>query len=58
MKKTTTRKTTMTFTASALAKKKGVSPKAVRAYLRRHFDSPKDGSWKITARMAEAVLAA
>lgn len=47
------------FTAAMLAAKKKVSPKAVRAFLRRHFESPKNGEgWRITKTMADQFLAA
>lgn len=48
------------YTPSMLAEKKGITAKAVRAFLRRHFDVKKDeqGMWMISATMANAVLEA
>lgn len=48
------------YTPSMLAEKKGITAKAVRAFLRRHFDVKKDeqGMWMISAIMANAVLEA
>ncbi len=67
MKKATARKASKTsasatrqsWTPALLATKKGVSPKAVRAFLRRHYDSPRGSNgWTITKSMADAVLSA
>lgn len=48
------------YTPAMLAKKKGITAKAVRAFLRRHFDVKKDeqGMWMISPTMANAVLEA
>jgi transposase len=47
-------------TPSTLAKKKGITAKAVRAFLRRHFDVKKnaEGLWVITDKMVTAVMEA
>lgn len=56
-----TKKETAPVTPKALAEEIGVSPKVLRAHLRRHYTRPseaKNTSWVIPAKVATEVRAA